>query len=56
MVEKLAQGEAGAGAEEKRATAMRKLAMLAGAVMMARAADAETAQAVLAACRDHLRK
>ncbi len=50
-VEKLAFAEEGT-VEEKRAAATRKLCMLAGAVMIARAADAETARTVLAACAD----
>jgi TetR/AcrR family transcriptional repressor of nem operon len=51
VVEKLA--EAGEGtADEKRAAAMRRLSMLAGAVMIARASNAKTAAAVLAACKD----
>jgi TetR/AcrR family transcriptional repressor of nem operon len=50
-VEKLAEGGDGT-AEENRTTAIRKLSMLAGAVMIARAADAKTAVAVLAACKD----
>jgi TetR/AcrR family transcriptional repressor of nem operon len=36
---------------QKRAAAMRELAMLVGAVVIARASDPETARAMLAACR-----
>ena len=50
VVEKLAEAEEGT-AEEKRVAAMRKISMLAGAVMIARASDAKTAVAVLAACK-----
>jgi hypothetical protein len=40
------------GAESKRlAKATRELAMMAGAVMIARASDPETARAVISACR-----
>ena len=35
----------------RRARATRQLAMMAGAIMIARASDPKTAQAVLAACR-----
>ncbi len=49
-VEKLALAEAGT-AEENRTAALRKLCLLAGAVMIARAADAETASTVLSACK-----
>lgn len=37
--------------EERTASAMREIAMLAGAVLIARASDAPTARAVLEACR-----
>ncbi|MBY0613527.1 MAG: TetR/AcrR family transcriptional regulator [Beijerinckiaceae bacterium] len=47
----LAQGIAGTG-DEKRAAATRELAMLVGAVVMARASDPETAERVLKACRE----
>jgi TetR/AcrR family transcriptional repressor of nem operon len=50
-IEKLAQGGVGT-AEENRAAAFRKLSMMAGAVMIARAVDAKTADAVLAACKE----
>ncbi len=50
-VEKLAEGGDGTAEENQRA-AIRKLSMLAGAVMIARAVDAKTAVAVLAACKD----
>ena len=44
------------GAERaRRARALRQLAMMAGAVLIARASDAETAQEVLAACREPAR-
>jgi len=46
----LASAQQGTQAE-KRAQAMRELAMLVGAVVIARASDPETARAVLAACR-----
>ncbi len=51
VVDKLAQGGDGTP-EENRAAAIRKLSMLAGAVMIARASDATTAGAVLAACKE----
>jgi TetR/AcrR family transcriptional repressor of nem operon len=51
VVEKMAEAEQGS-AEGKRIAAIRKIAMLAGAVMIARASDAKTAGAVLAACKD----
>lgn len=38
--------------EQRRASAMRQLSMLVGAVLIARASDPDTASAVLAACRD----
>lgn len=38
-------------AQARRASALRQLSMLVGAVMIARASDPETARAVLAACR-----
>ena len=47
----LMQGMQGSD-DERRSAAMRELAMLAGAVVIARASDAETAEAVLAACRE----
>jgi len=50
-VDKLAQAGDGTP-EENRAAAIRKLSMVAGAVMIARASDAETAGAVLKACKD----
>jgi TetR/AcrR family transcriptional repressor of nem operon len=37
----------------RRARAARQLAMMAGAIMIARASDPETARDVLAACREH---
>ncbi len=46
----LAQGMPGSP-DKKRAEAARTLAMLAGAIAIARACDAETARSVLAACR-----
>jgi TetR/AcrR family transcriptional repressor of nem operon len=46
----LAKGYAGSECE-KREAAIRELALRAGAVMLARASDPETAEAVLAACR-----
>ena len=49
-VEKLSLAENGS-VEEKRAAATRRLCLLAGAVMIARAADAETARNVVAACK-----
>jgi TetR/AcrR family transcriptional repressor of nem operon len=51
VVDKLAQAGSGT-AEEKRIAALRKIAMLAGAVMIARASDAKTAREVLAACKE----
>lgn len=50
-VDKLAQAGDGT-AEEERLSAIRKISMLAGAVMIARASDAKTAREVLAACKD----
>ena len=50
-IQKLAQAGNGT-AEENRAAAFRQLSMMAGAVMIARAADAKTASAVLAACKE----
>jgi TetR/AcrR family transcriptional repressor of nem operon len=47
----LARGAAGS-ARTQQLRATRKLAMMAGAVMIARASDPDTARAVLAACRD----
>ncbi len=49
-VEKLALAESGR-AEENRTAALRKLCMLAGAVMIARAVDPETARTVVEACK-----
>lgn len=49
-VDKLALSEGGTS-ETNRMAAIRKIAMLAGAVMIARAADADTAQAVVTACQ-----
>ena len=49
-VGKLAQAEDGT-AEEKRTAATRKLCMLAGAVMVARATDSATATTVFSACK-----
>ncbi len=51
VVEKLALAEDGGTRKEKRMAAMRKISMLAGAIMIARASDAETARAVLEACQ-----
>jgi len=50
-VKKLSEGGDGTP-EENRAAAMRKLSLMAGAVMIARAVDTTTAHAVLAACKD----
>jgi TetR/AcrR family transcriptional repressor of nem operon len=50
IITALAAGMRG-GQREKRDRAARELAMLAGATMIARASDPETARAVLAACR-----
>ena len=50
VVEKLALAEAGT-AEENRTAAVRKVCMLAGAVMIARATDIETARILVAACQ-----
>jgi TetR/AcrR family transcriptional repressor of nem operon len=47
----VAKGMTGSSTEN-RAKAARKLAMMAGAVMIARASDAETADFLLSACRD----
>ena len=49
-VDKLADYGDGS-AQDNRAAALRKLAMLAGAVMIARACDPQTAHAVVAACK-----
>jgi len=49
LVTRLAAGMPGAAAK-RRERAMRELAMMAGAIMIARACDPQTAQAVLAAC------
>lgn len=49
-IDKLAQGGDGTS-EEDRIIAIRKISMLAGAVMIARASDATTAREVLEACR-----
>jgi TetR/AcrR family transcriptional repressor of nem operon len=51
VIDKFAQAESGT-TEETRKAAIRKIAMLAGAVMVARASDASTAREVLAACQD----
>ncbi len=53
MAAALAEGMKGS-AQMRRASAMRELAMLAGAVAIARASDPETARDVLAACRTPL--
>ncbi len=50
LIDALAKGMRGTKLE-RRERAARELAMLAGAVIMARASDAETANGVLAACR-----
>ena len=50
-LETLASGLAG-NESEKRAQAAREFAMRVGAILIARASDAATAQEVLAACRD----
>jgi len=50
VVDKLAQATDGTS-EELRAAAIRKISMLAGAVMIARASDPKTARDVLSACR-----
>ena len=50
LVDRLTPGMPGAVAK-RRERATRELAMMAGAIMIARASDPETAQAVLAACR-----
>ena len=50
VIEKLSQAESGE-VEENRTAAIRKLCMVAGAVMIARATDAETSRAVVAACK-----
>jgi TetR/AcrR family transcriptional repressor of nem operon len=50
LIDALAKGMHGTR-QQRRERALRELAMLAGAVIMARASDAETAQAVLGACR-----
>lgn len=50
LIATLAKGMTGS-ADEQRAAAARELAMLVGAVVIARASDPETARAVLAACR-----
>ncbi len=50
-IDKLAQAGDGT-AEENRIAATRKICMLAGAAMIARASDAKTARAVLGACKE----
>ena len=50
MIAAFARGMRGSS-QEKSAKAARELAMLVGAVVIARASDPETAQAVLSACR-----
>ncbi len=50
MIGVLARAESGAGADRE-STATRRLAMMAGAVMIARASDPDTARRVLQACR-----
>jgi TetR/AcrR family transcriptional repressor of nem operon len=50
LIDALAKGMRGTK-QERRQQAARELAMLAGAVIIARASDGETANAVLAACR-----
>jgi TetR/AcrR family transcriptional repressor of nem operon len=50
LITQLAMGMPGSESK-RRAKATRELAMLAGAVMIARASDPETARAVLSACR-----
>ena len=52
LVTALARGKSGSD-EQKRATAARELALIAGAMLIARASDPETARMILAACRDH---
>lgn len=51
VIDMLAQGIRGPR-HTRQAQATRQLAMMAGAIMIARASDPETARAVLAACRD----
>lgn len=51
IVETLARGMPGS-AEERLVAATRDLAMIAGAIMLARASDPDTARSILAACRD----
>jgi hypothetical protein len=51
VVDDLAKAEDGT-AEDRRAAAIRKIAMLAGAVMIARASVDKMAGEVLAACRE----
>jgi len=50
MIAKLAECMQGSD-QEKQANAMRELAMLAGAIVIARASDPDTARIVLSACR-----
>jgi TetR/AcrR family transcriptional repressor of nem operon len=50
VIDSLARGMSGTK-QDKRDSAVREFAMLAGAVMIARASDPETAREVLAACR-----
>lgn len=51
LIAKLAEGVRGP-AQDRQAKAARRLAMLVGAVMIARASDPEAARTVLAACQD----
>ena len=51
IVSRLARGVAGSQ-RARQARAMRQIAMMAGAVMIARASDPDTAREMLAACRD----
>ena len=54
MVTALAKGRRGS-AQARQASAMRELAMLAGAVIIARASDPDTARDMLAACQGPVR-
>ena len=51
IVDALAQGMHGP-AEQRRAAAIREVAMLAGAILLARASDPGTAEMILEACRE----
>lgn len=55
MIDRLAGGTKGA-AGDKKARAMRQFAMMAGAIMIARASDPDTAKAILLACRADVRR